>query len=228
MSIDPNSPPNDAGQQPTAEVSEPTNQGQAPQALPADVLNGFQARINEVTQQVYSLREVNQQKDAQISELLAALAAGRQSQSEPVEVDPEQRRAVEAVVSPLQKQLQEMQNMLLQSQLQQVTAGLDPEVATLANQLMANWRSSGKQGWVPQDAVVYATGVVTTKRMQNARTQQAQQQNFNAGARDLVTSHRMPTSVPQPAASGGTVDPDSMSIDEQINYWAQALDGKTF
>ena len=236
MDVENQNPPVDAGQQPAAEVQAPqTEPVQNTQTLPAEPPAGFvpRERIDQLTQQLYELREQTAQKDSQMMELMARIAMGQQQPppQEQFEIDPDQRKLVQAVVSPelqaveqRQSRIEQMlQQMMFQQQLAQVQ---DPEVQKLATGYMQAWVQQGKSGWVPQDAVTYALGVVAQKRMAGVNTAQAQRAQANAAVAPPVTAHRAPPPTTRPAAPT-SLDFDNLTA-EQIAALEADIDGQTF
>jgi hypothetical protein len=131
--------------------------------------SGIQKRIDELTARTHEAQRNNeqlmqllQQKDAQITELVAMRMNQQQApQEEDVNVDPTIARALERIVgkhlSPVQQQLGQYGQMMQKIEFQNLTANYEPQVVQRADQLMAQWKREGRTGWAMPDALVMAS-----------------------------------------------------------------------
>lgn len=189
---------------------------------------GVEARIAELTAKFREAERVAADKDAQIAALIQAQLANqqayaRQESAQPqVEVDPEFAKAADAYVSPKLKQLQDtiarLEAATVQAQFAQLQASEPPEVVKRAQELQLAWQRSGKQGWVPQDALVYARGEHYARQSQ-ANVARTQQQNFNQASNNVSMA-----SAPTPSPTQGLPkNIDSLPLHERIALREKAI-----
>lgn len=209
----------DNEQNPAAQgtVTEPVAQGNS----------GVEARINELTAKFRDAERAVADKDAQISALIQAQLAQQTQvrqpeQTQQVEIDPEFAKAADAWGGPKLKQLQDtiarLEAATVQAQFATLQASEPAEVVKRAQELQLAWQRSGKQGWVPQDALTYARGEHYAKVAQTGQARQAQQ-NFNQATQNVNMS-----AAPTPAANTGLPkNIDSLPIHERLALREKAL-----
>lgn len=223
------------GQQTPAENGDTSNAGENQQAKQFE---GFEKRINELTARFRGAEEVIAQKDAQLSEMVRTMSemAMRQQQpvqaEPPVEIDPEERRKLEAILTPYQRRMEQMMANLEQQvavrEVQTVASQYgDDRLQNRAVQLMESWRKQGFSGWQPRDAVRYAAGELYEAEKLKAAQGQGEQQRFNQLSNNVITGQSAP---PAPIASNGALPAnfDSLPNDKQLEILERRLAGKTF
>lgn len=212
-------------------MSDGTNATQDPnaQGAGADVnqegqsekANGIQQRIDELTRQAREAERAAQlqaqqfqqamaQKDAQMQELLIAVTA-RGTQETGPEILPEEKQKFDFLLSPLQKQLEELRKtnqQLLQgfqaqqeaSRVAQVALPTDtPEVKGRAQELFTRWKAGGLPLTV-EDALRFARGEAFEKGTLTAGAANQQRSEFN-GSSQGVMQHGAPP-APQRTPQG--------------------------
>lgn len=139
---------------------------EAPQGSP-----GAEARIQELVAQMHETRRQAEAVQEQNRQLMLAMMQNQQTAQRPpdpyagVEVDPDDRRRVEAVMAPMIRQMQETQRQMAeqvsrnQARQHAERAYGSPIVADLADKFAGEWQRKGLTGWTPEDAATYALGV---------------------------------------------------------------------
>lgn len=204
------------GQQTAAETPETVVQDQQP--------NGVEKRIAELVAAQHEWQRKFQAQEEQNQQLMSLLLQQQQQgpRAQPqdpyagVELDPDDRKKIEAVISPQLKQLQEMQRqMQFQFELAQVQQAAsvygDPRITELSVRLLQDWRQKGFSGWTPADAVDHAMGLL-------AKTERAKRTGQGAPAEippSVVTQQSLPATMRQPAGRLSS-NFDNLSTDQQI------------
>lgn len=222
----------------TSEAVIPPTDQQAQGAPATQQFEGIQKRIDELTAKFRGEQEANQHLLAQNQELMRTIAqiaekniAATYEAAPQVEVDPEDRRKVEAVFTPymrkLESMVQQLSSQVASSQVASVAQGEDPRVVQRAQELMRGWRSAGKQGWEPQDAVIYARGEVATLDATKAAKARDERGRF-AGQAPPLQGTGAPPPITQPQTGALPANFDSLDIDRQLDLLEKRLEGKTF
>lgn len=180
--------PQDLDQIQPAPASEPeapaVEQQAAPQPPPEPAINeGIQKRIDELTARYHRAERdrdrVQAERDAQASqmqELMLAFTRQQQPQTpDPLsEIHPDDKRRVEAIVSPFVKRQEEVLRRLEEShrmqQVERIASQIgDQRVADLAMKLQGEWTKRNLSGWTEQDAVIHAAGLVALQDRERAQ-----------------------------------------------------------
>ncbi len=217
------------------ENGNPIAQGQETEPETPEKPSGIEARINELTAKFREAeRALNErsnqvaERDAQIATLLTTLAAGRQEpvQTQQVDIDPDEQRKFDALMSPrmlqMQRQLERLEQELSASQFRQVATGVEPEVAKRAQELMGAWKRNGYSGWTPEDAVTYAQGELLRKQKSVAQTANQQRQEFNTLSHGVTSQQNSPP----PAQARSVKIPkniDQLPANKQAEIYEQEL-----
>lgn len=172
---------------PVLEASQPEAQPEPAAAPPpepqAQVNEGIQKRIDELTARYYKAERerdrVQGERDAQaaqMQELVAALARQNQPPTpDPLaDVHPDDKRRVEAIVSPFVKRQEEILRKLEEAHRMQQTERIaqrigDPRVAELSSKLIGEWSRRNLSGWTEQDAVIHAAGLIALQDREQAK-----------------------------------------------------------
>ncbi len=209
---------------------------------------GFQTRIDELTAKRYAAErraeEISQQKDAQIAQLLEMVnrTAVQQQTATPdplADLAPEQRQLLEnykratidPVVKALQTELSQLKTGFQTQQAMQYVASKaaptdSPAVVQKAQELMAYWTRSGASGWIPEDALVYARGLLGTQApVQQPRAQNGQ---FMQSSQNVMSGQAAPPAPVSRVNQGLPADIEQRPLDEQIALFEKHLDGKQF
>lgn len=154
-------------QQVSADAGQDTTQDQGTQEAAAEqqqdrVKNGIQTRIDELTRARHEAERRADEMTAMVARLSAQVAEqGRpvQHQEPGPELDPEQRKVLDAYFGPMMArmnaQMEQLGVVANMSRIHQEAPGEDPRVLSRAQQLLP---AMLKAGWTPKDAVVYARG----------------------------------------------------------------------
>lgn len=221
----------------------------APQSVPvvAQENAGFQQRINELVAQGHAFQRQAQenqrlaQEAQQANQMLLMRLATQATPQVPavpqVEIDPEQRKIMDAYFLP-QKQALEAQQaqfaaqaMLMQAQA--LTAGQDPRVAARTMAIAHDVISRGDhlRGFSAQQALTYAYGELAPTLLAEAKTGVVQTQvvaqgaAFNGAAQQLTGQ-----SVVTPVATPKTQQAPDMNDDPDgaAEYYAKRLGNTPF
>lgn len=228
----------EAQQTPAETVEQPHQQDQVESQAPAR--SRYQERIDELTRARHEAERQAQaqaaalaEKDAQVARLLEMVAQRAPAvQAAPtIEVEPEVRQRVEAVVNPqvqaLEQRLAQMTAKLEHQEFQTLAAKEDPRVMQQAQKLMADWKRGGYSGWEMKDALIYARGmlgVAETAQVTQSRNERGQ---FAASAQNVMASQSAPP-PPAPTKAGLPADIDRRPLEEQLALYEKHLDGKIF
>jgi len=228
--------PTAQGQQTPADNGDNSSAGEGQQAQ--QQFAGFEKRINELTAKFRGAEESIAQKDAQLSEMVRTVSelAMRQqapvAAEPPVEIDPEERRRLEAILTPYQKRMEQMmanlESQVAVREVQTVAAQFgDERLQSRALQLMDAWKKQGFTGWQPRDAVRYAAGELYEADKLKSASGQNEQQRFNQLGNNMLTGQSAP---PASIASNGALPTnfDSLPNDKQLEILERRLQGKTF
>lgn len=241
MSDETNSP--NAQGTPTGADGQAQAQTPAPQPAGSDQFAGLQKRIDELTARAH---DAERRREAEVNELrqmnqqlLMSVAQGQQTQqyaqsAQPaVDIDPERRKEIDAVMAPLIAQQQRQYAALVfqtgQAQLAAVTSGQHPEVARRTQAIWADAVAKGAHlnGFTPQQALTWARGELVDVLVADAQKgQQVRQgQQLNAQPQGLpVQSAVVPRQNAQQAS-----EPDLDEDPEKASaYYAQRLGEKSF
>jgi len=230
----------DQTQQVAAETPEQVpnqGEGQSDQANPGQH-TGFQKRIDELTAKRYEAERQSQALQAQLLEreqmmarMMAAMTQAQQQQQPDPAADlaPEDRRRIEATVSPRMKALEErlaqvtgqLEQQMFATQLNQET----PAVQQLAKTLLGQWRQQGLQGWTMEDAVIYARGRLVgqdTSTVTQARNERGQ---FTATAQNVTRTQSAPPNPTPRVDQGLPANFDKLTAQEQADVLEKRLEG---
>lgn len=236
----------------TDEISNPNAQGPqtgadgqaqtvtpAPQQAGSLVPEGVQKRIDELTFQKHEAERRFQESQQMNQQLLMSMTQGQIHQQAPVqqapqvEIDPEQRKVMEAYMAPLlaqhQRQLAQMAFQSGQAQLQAALQGQHPAVAKRTQEIWqdAVSKRAHENGFTPAQALTWAKGEMVDLLVQEAgKNQQVQQgRQWNAQPQAITTQS---LSAPQ-NGSQQTQAPDLDDDPEAASaFYAQRLAGKNF
>lgn len=152
----------------------------------------FEEERNQREQAQQMLATVFQQQQAQFQQQRPDPYAG-------IEVEPEERQKVEAVMNPfLQRmadQQRQMEAMLARQRARSYAERVvnnDPRVADLAERFVAEWSQKGYTGWAPEDATRYALGVLTEQERVKNAGQRPAPQNQPVAPPPLLTQNAPP------------------------------------
>lgn len=195
---------NDQNQQPTAE----------------QVQQGMQKRIDEITKQAHeskrqfdALMERHNEAVAMNAQLLSRIQQPQQ-EAEQVEIDPEEMRKIDFIVSrataPLKAQIGQLTASLrgvsIGGELKEVQTKLTklnkPEVTERTNQLLELWsdpRHPQHGLATPSDAYKIALAEAVEAQYLNAEQSNAEREVFNPAAQPLTGVHRSTTTPRGPA-----------------------------
>ena len=160
--------------------------------------NGVQKRINELTKKFRDQERVSETLRMQNQELMQTLTqtVAQMSQNvKPVEpafeMDTDEKKKFDYLLSPLQKQLAQLQAQLNVNSAHQEIQGVaseknPPEVMSMAKTLLEDWRRKGIPG-TAQDAVTYAMGRYVLSKGDEEQVVATQRQSFNKGAATVQT-----------------------------------------
>lgn len=142
-----------------------------------DANTGFQKRIDELTAARYEAEgrakaiaeeaQRNQERMlAQFQQQLQAQQVQSQPQANPfADLDPTLAKALEAISAKQSAQIEALQRTIASqaaaNAVEQAAGNVgtqDPNVKRRAAELAAAWTREGRQGWNPEDAVLYAEG----------------------------------------------------------------------
>lgn len=188
-----------------------------------NVSPGVQARIDELTARLRETERQAKEKDDQLMAALQAMAVAQPvyqaPQAPPVEIDPEEKRRLDAILGPqlaaLEAQNKRVEAMLSQFQFQQAAQSAPSEVQAEAQKLLGAWKSQGKTGWVPEDALLVAEAIVARKKGQSASGATQQRQEFNQ--QQQAISQQPVGGAPAPSIRRGVpADIDKRPLAEQI------------
>lgn len=200
---------------------------------------GIERRIGQLTAARYDAERRAAELQGRY-EALQQVVMQQSQQPAPQPADPwanlpeEHREVARAVVPQLNQQwerrMQQMDARYRQElgalQLQAAVATQPPQVQQLASQLYQDWQRTGRTGWTPQDAVIYARGHLGIPSQQPAAPQPP------ADPFATPTYRPLPNSTPPPpaAARGAPQQPPDMESDPAgaAAYWERQLDGKTW
>lgn len=193
MENDSNNP--DTQGQPTGADGQGTSEGAIPKERFDQVWAKLKALEGEVTQ-----RQAREEILLQTIAASANQTRAPQAAAEPeVDMDPEERRKFDAYVKPLtaryEAMIEQLDSRLAGTRFAQVSSGYDPQVVQLAQQLQANWRASGKTGWEPEDALVFAQGELYRQGKLNKADPKAQSNDFNQMGQRVLSSQGAPPSL---------------------------------
>lgn len=219
------------GEQPAAQV--PEQQTSNPVRM-----EGVEKRIAELVagQHEWQRRfEEERSQREQVQQMLATVVQQQQAQfqrQQPdpyagVEIEPEERQKVEAVVNPYLRQMAEQQKQMealiarqrARSYAERVVN--DPKVADLAERFVAEWSQKGYTGWAPEDATRYALGVLTEQERQKNAGQRQVTQNQQTVPPPLLTQN-----APPPIADYRSRRPanfEQLSADKQMAILEQEV-----
>lgn len=228
-------------QQSPAETVEQANQAGQGQVAPEGQSSGVQKRIDELTAEKWEAKRradaIQQQladSQAQLAKAMEIMANNQQVQAvaSPVDnLDPEARKAIEALVQSkvkgYQAQVQEMSQALERQEFATKATGEHPDVVARANQLFLNWQRQGASGFKMIDALVYARGEMAGQDLSAATRARNERGQFAASASNVASAQSAP---PPPAVrtSGLPADLSQRPLDEQIALLEKHLDGKSF
>lgn len=179
--------------------------GQAAQPAGVEVrINQLVAEREEARRQMEALQTQAQQRETQYLAMLERMSTQQAQAAQPAapEIDPALAAAMQHYLKPMQEQFAQVQQQLYQQNaqmaFQQRAQQEDPRVVQQAQTLLAQWKRDGKTGWNPEDALVFARGIlgVATTAQQNRDALG----RFNAGAQGLPGQ-----SAPPPAVTPRTV-----------------------
>lgn len=201
--------------------------------------SGIQKRIDELVgkgkAEAERFAQESAAKDAQIAELVRAVAAQsqqRQTAPDPADdLDPEERRKFERLLAPMQAEFKQtlarIEAQASQQRVRAVAAQVgDPRIEARAEQLMGIWQRAGHTGWVPEDAVRYAAGEIALAERSDATKARDERGRFNAAG-----SGNLNGGASNPNLGGNTQQPkdlDSLPLDQQIAEYEKRLKGKGF
>lgn len=214
---------NPIAQGPEAGAAQPDNKSE--NALP-----GVQARIDELTAKFRQAEDQLAAKDAQITAILASIASGQGSRNAaqepaqpPVEIDPDEQKKLDYLLAqrmgPLQAMIERLERTQVAQQFQQYEQQVPPEVLKRSQELQLAWARSGKQGWVPQDALTYAYGEYNLKAAQTGQARQAQHQYNQAASNVTMQSSAPPAS--QASQSRLPKNIDSLPLQQRLALYEQ-------
>lgn len=214
------------GQQPAAEAPAAQVETPAVAAPQTNQFDGIQKRIDELTARYHDSErrasEMLSAKDQQIAQLANALSARLQPQTpDPLEgIHPDDRRKVEAIMTPQLRRIEEMtarlDAVMAQQRFEQATQQVgDDRVATIAKDLMADWRRRGLPGWTPEDAVIHAQGIVTMQEKQNA-ARPAPGRDTRGRFAESPNAAVLTAQAPSPSATPKKSDELPADIDDMI------------
>lgn len=137
---------------------------------------------------------------------------------------------MQAVLAPylrdLTAKVDRVVGVLGQQSFQQAAVAEDPEVVQLAQSLLNTWQKQGKSGWLPEDALVHARGIVAGKQRQALLAANGARAGMNAAGQSILTQQ----SGHMQAGPADALPPnfDQMSPQQQAQILEKRLDGKTF
>ena len=233
--------PDASAQQAPAETVEQPNQTGEGQVQPEVHTSGIQKRIDELTAQKYEEKRradaIQQQlldSQAQMARMMEMITNQQVVAPQPNpadDLDPEARRAMEALMAPKYKALEarvaHMDQLLERQEFQARASSEHPDVVARANQLYSHWQKIGAAGFKMVDALVYAKGELAGVDQTAASRARNERGQYTASAANVMQSQSAP---PPPVArtSGLPADIDRRPLDEQLRLYEQHLDGKTF
>jgi len=211
-----------------------TEQAAVPPQQTPSVPEGIQKRFDELTanwrQTEAKLQEREQafqqlqQHNAELVSLVATLAPkATEPQAPAVDIDPDEKRKVEAVLSPqlkaMEQRLAALQAQLAESRFQQVAAQEDPRVVAEAQKLLQVWQRNGYSGWTQEDAIVYARGKLAASDRQTKAQNTSALQSFNQLGQPLVAGSAPPPVMPP--APEELPDPTNVPLSDLNDYLAK-------
>lgn len=222
------------------ENDNPTAQGSDPAApegageISQSQVSGIEKRMGELTARWKSAAEESAAKDAQIAQLVQALASREERVAQPevqMDIDPDDRRKMESVISPAMKRLEQqyaqLERRLQTQQVQHVVSKVkDPRVAQRALQLEAQWAQRGLPGWTAEDAVRYAAGEIALADQEAGGQAALERDRFNRGGSPVLAGHANP-----PAPRNQNTRPanlESKSLEEQIAFYEKSIGDEPF
>lgn len=232
--------PNAQGQQ--AEAETPDVEGQSNESAGSPQNDGFQRRIDQLVgskkqteEQLAQERAQAQAKESEYLRVIAQLSAQVPQairDAEPqVEVDPEERKRIEAVFGPRLKAMEsylaqvEAQTAVQQVRQQAQAQYGDPAIADEAAKLIATWKQKGFTGWTPDDALIYAAGrKAVADQMLKAKSRDARGR-FNSTADQPLTGNAAP---PAPPSLAYPADFERRPLADQIKIIEKRLEGKSW
>lgn len=204
---------NTAEQAPSPVVGEvePQPQPDVQQPQQPDAFAGIQKRIDELTARYHdSERRASEAllvKEQQISELVSALSSRQAPEPDyAAEVDINDRRKVEAIVSPQVKRLEEtvrrMEEAMSQQRFHQAAQQYgDDRITSLAQNIQQEWRKRGFNGpqWTPEVALVHAAGLLHLEEKQKgSKDTRDNRGRFASPQPPVLTNHAAaPSSAPR-------------------------------
>lgn len=224
---------------PTGADSQAQAQTPAQQPAGSDQFAGLQKRIDELTARAH---DAERRREAEVNELRLMnqqLLMSRMEQQVPqpvapaVDIDPERRKEIDAVMAPLIAQQQRQYAALVfqtgQAQLAAVTSGQHPEVARRTQAIWADAVAKGAHlnGFTPQQALTWARGelvdVLVADAQKGQQVRQGQQLNAQPQALPAVGSVAPRQNAQQVAEPDLDEDPEKASA-----FYAQRLGEKSF
>jgi hypothetical protein len=211
---------------PIAQGEQLTDGQEAQQPAGVEVrINQLVAEREEARRQMEALQSQAQQREAQYLAMLERMSTQQAQAAQPAapEIDPALAAAMAHYMKPLQDQFAQVQHQLYQQnaqmQFQQRASQEDPRVVQKAQELLSQWKQTGKTGWNPEDALVFARGILGVATPQQANRDALGR--FNAGAQSLPGQ-----SAPAPATNPQrVVELDRSSTDNRyLEAQAAALE----
>lgn len=211
---------------------EPTAQGTQSDVTPADQaseVNGVEKRINELTAQRYDEQRKREAAEAREQAYLAQIAdlMGRQQAAAPapeVQVDPEQKRQFDAMMSPYLKQIEatlgRLEKVQAISQIRQAGTNVPEPVQRKAEEITERY---ARQGYKieAEMALDLAAGQYFRQVQAEQAAGKAASQRFNGSGVPMLTGQSLPNAgSTQPQKP----DLDKMSLKERMAYWESAPD----
>ncbi len=226
-----------------AQSADQTPDGSNPATTQTAVPPGVQSRFDELTGIIHEKQRQMDAMSQTMQELIATTAANAAKQSMafnqntpaqalPEGIDPslvsylsnqmtqtmsQQMAAMEQKIASMVGGVRQSQEMM---EFQAASQGVDPTVAAEAQKLMQTWKRNGFTGWKPEDAIVYATGLVATKQR---AAQNRNRPNGDGNDALSVGGGSMPStsnSLPPPKSDE---EMRGMSIQQQEAYWASRV-----
>lgn len=214
---------NDPTAQGEQNISPETQNQPVAQAAP-EVSVGIQKRFDELTAKIYQGQASQEALQRQNQELMTMLAQRAPVEQAPqVEIPDELKAQMDGYLAPrlqnLQQSNQQLNAELNQLRFQNLMGNIPAPIAHAAQATMQHWQSSGKRGWVPEDAVTFAIGEAVRKGTYVPPPTDGRAQ-FNQNSAPLGYQGAQPP-VAAPVAAALPQNFDSWSESAKSNYWLE-------
>lgn len=194
--------------------------------------SGFQKRINELTAAKYDAERKAQEYEQLVMRMMSERTVASPAPSAPqVEIDPDQKRLMDAYMKPMIDAMQKQQAQIAASaadhQFSSISVNQHPLVAQRARAIWEDVKRQGlhTQGFTPQQALTYAKGELADTLLAEAQAGQAANasQVHNSRGSTPITTQSAVRNPAQVALTEPDMDADP---DAAIAFYARQLGDK--